>query len=802
MITLFGVLSYANSKESLEEQYKNNAESVLAHTMLTFEYDFSNVETILNQLSQSQILQDRKDSTKDEISELLRMYKKISGIKGNIYYGLENGEIYRSIDIELPDGYNPVKQKWYQLANSNPGHVVWTEPYFHHVTQDIIISALKTVESSDDIQAVLVIDFSLSEISNQISDAKIGESGLVMLLSSSGQILANRDNYMIGEPLFEDSYTQMIEETQTSHVNYDIDEKKYLVHSDTIQQNGMNIVAAISTEEIVQTLLQRHLTVFFVGLICILLFSIITHLAIIREVKPLSKLGSLMSSVENGDYDVHAKINDYKEINRLSNGFNSMIYAIKKRDEDLIISNKELMIAKEKLRGKYEELKESQTILKASEEKVLRLASNDSLTGLLNRRSLLEILTKSIECKDDGSLTAIIFIDLDNFKMINDSLGHSFGDKVIIEVANNLNIVTDCPKDVARISGDEFVVVIHDIESVGQVEEVAKKIINLFNVPITVEAKQLNIMASVGISIYPDHADTSEELLKTADMAMYRAKESGKNRYRIFDEGIKQDVEEKLKIEQGIRESLKANQFELFFQPLYSLKEQRVVSVEALLRTNSPTLSRYNILQIIQSAEVSGQIVEIDQWVLKEACSKIQKINNKLDQPVHISVNISAIHIMQQNFVENVKEIIVASGVPIEWVKFEITETSLMESFDLNTQKLYELQEMGIGCHLDDFGTGYSSLNYLKILPIEKVKIDKSFVDVMLQSQKDSKIVETIIHLAHNIGLQVVAEGVEDKEQFETLENYQCELVQGYYISKPVNYNDIVMKIKDNNKGS
>jgi diguanylate cyclase (GGDEF)-like protein len=502
MITLFGVLSYVNSKESLEEQYKNNAESVLAHTMLTFEYDFSSVETILNQLSQSQILQVHKDSTKDEISELLRMYKNISQIKGDIYYGLENGEIYRSIDIELPDGYNPIDQEWYQLAKSNPDNVVWTEPYFHHVTQDIIISALKTVESSDNIQAVLVIDFSLSQMSNQISDAKIGKDGLVMLLSSSGKILANRDNYMIGESLFEDSYTQLIEDTQTSYVKYDIDEKKYLVHSDTIQQNGMNIVTAISTEEIAQTLLQRHLTVFFVGLISILLFSIITHLAIIREVKPLNKLGGLMSSVENGDYDVHAKINDYKEINRLSNGFNSMISAIKKRDEDLIISNKELMIAKEKLRGKYEELKKSQTILKASEEKILRLASYDSLTGLLNRRSLLEILTKSIEYKDVGSLTAIIFIDLDNFKMINDSLGHSFGDKVIIEVANKLNLITDYPKDVARISGDEFIVVIHDIESVGQVEEAAKQIVNLFNVPITVKTKQLNIMASVGISIY------------------------------------------------------------------------------------------------------------------------------------------------------------------------------------------------------------------------------------------------------------------------------------------------------------
>lgn len=204
-------------------------------------------------------------------------------------------------------------------------------------------------------------------------------------------------------------------------------------------------------------------------------------------------------------------------------------------------------------------------------------------------------------------------------------------------------------------------------------------------------------------------------------------------------------------------------------------------------------------MQIIQTAEMTGQIVDIDKWVLREACKLIKKINSHIQNPVNISINISAVHIMQQDFVDNIGGIIEASGVQSEWIELEITETSLMESFELNKEKLYELKKLGISLHLDDFGTGYSSLNYLNSLPIDRVKIDKSFVDVIVESEKDSKIVETIINLSHNLGLEVVAEGVEDKEQYKILENYRCNLIQGYFISKPLNYDQIISTIHPNN---
>ncbi len=799
-ISLFSIISFNNLKKSLEIQYKNESQLVLKHTLGTFEDQASNIENILEQLSNSPILTSKHSSSR-EISTLLQTYQKLSPTKGKIVYGLENGGFYQGIYDYIPSDFNPVEQEWYKLAKKSNGEIIWTEPYLDYMSQEIVMTAAKSLEGTNGFQGVIAIDFNLVDMSKDISSAKIGEDGLVMLLNRNGTIIANRDNYMIGESLFDNQFVQMKKDTNQRYVPFFIQGKDYLLHSGTIRRNGMIIVTAISQEEISQNLIKSHLPILIMGALCLLIFGVITYIATLRGVRPLEKLGTLMGYVEKGDYSVTAKISDYKEISRLAKGFNSMIKAIKRRDEKLLVSNQELKIAEGKLRCKYDELKESQRILKESEEKILRLASHDSLTGLLNRRSLLEILNKSFENGQDQSLKAVIFIDLDNFKNINDSLGHSYGDQVVMEVANKLKSLSHSKKDVARISGDEFIIVIHELTSIEEVEKIAKEIKSLFDLPLLIDSKVLNITASVGLALYPLHAKTSEELLKIADMAMYYAKGAGKNGYKIFDDGVKQEVEDKLIMEHGIRECMERDEFELYFQPIYNMTEGRVTCIEALLRTHTPSLSNYNISQIIQTAEATGQIIEIDKWVIKHACIAIQKMNQNVKQPLKISINISAVHIMQLDFVDNIKGIVEESGVRPEWIGLEITETSLMESFESNKKKLEEIKELGIAIYLDDFGTGYSSLSYLNSLPIDRVKIDKSFIDVMLQSEKDRKIVKAIIKLAQNIGLHVVAEGVEDKEQFESLHNDQCESIQGYYISKPVRYEEIISIIHEEKRG-
>ncbi len=791
-MSLFTVLSQKNLNESLEKMYKNESESILTHTLLSFEHRLSTVEDTLEQLRQSLLVLSKHSSDTDEIAAFIQERQQSFPVNGHIIYGLENGDFYQGIVDKIPNSYNPAEEDWYQFALENPNEVFWTEPYLNFITQEIIITASKPVISPEGIQGVVAIDLNLLELSNQISNAKIGEDGLVMLMSRNGTILANREHHMIGELPFGSQFATILEESQGRYLPYLIQGKDYLLHSDTIGQNGMSIMAAISEKEIAQNLLRQQLPIVMIGLLCFLLFGIIAYLVALRGVRPLKNLGSLMASVETGNYDVHAKANDYTEIARLSAGFNAMIQAIKKRDQELLISNRELITAEEKLRGKYVELKESQKILKAREEKIEQLASRDSLTGLLNRRSLQETLTVSLKREQNEHVKAVVFLDLDNFKMVNDSLGHTFGDQLIIEVSKKLTSLSPQQKEVARISGDEFIVLLHDIESIEQAKDVAEEIVRLFDTPIIVESRLLNVTASVGVALYPLHGKTAEELLKAADMAMYRAKSSGKNGYRLFDEGIQRDIEEKLKIERGIREALNNHEFELFFQPLYNTIEGRSTSVEALLRNHSPALSEYNTFQIIQTAEMTGQIVDIDKWVLQEACRAVQKMNDTMKQTMRVAVNISAIHIMQHDFVAGVKKIVKDSSISPEWLELEITETSMMNSFNSNKLKLEELREMGISIHLDDFGTGYSSLSYLNSLPIDHVKIDKSFVDEMLSSEKNRKFIETIIKLAHTIGLQVVAEGVEYEEQFEMLKRFNCELIQGYYISKPVNFEEII----------
>lgn len=762
-MSLFILLSYKNLNESLEQLYKNEAESVLTQTLLSFGYQFSTVENTLEQLSQSLLLQNNYSSSEKEIMSMIEEYQKNSNVNGKIMYGLADGKFYRGEYKDIPDSYHAQEQLWYKLAMQNTKKVYWTEPYLDYVTQEIIITASKSVVGPKGTLGVIALDMNLQEISSQISNSKIGEDGLVLLLSRNGTILANRDNHLIGETLFGSQHAKMRKDTAENYVPYIVQNKEYLLRSHPIVQNDMSIVTAISKEEIIHNLVKRQQPILAIGLFCLLLFGVIAYFATLRGVRPLKKLGKLMVSVENGNYDVQANVKDYEEIERLANGFNSMIMSIKTR-----------------------------------ENKINHLASYDSLTGLLNRRSLQELLTESLENDDSECLKAVVFVDLDNFKTVNDTLGHSFGDKLITEVAKKLNALSTKNKDVARISGDEFIVVIHELESLEQARNEVEKIIEQFDMPISVESRILNITASVGVSLYPVHAITSEELLKLADMAMYEAKSYGKNGYRIFDEGMKKQLEEKFKIELGIRECLDNNDFELYFQPLFNPGKGKIASIEALLRTKTSALSNYNTLQIIEVAEMTGQIVEIDKWVLKQACNTIQVINRNREQPVRIAVNISAVHIMQQDFVHNIREIIDASGVQPNWIELEITETSLMQSFDLNKQKLEELQKLGISIHLDDFGTGYSSLSYLNSLPINHVKIDKSFVDGMLLSEKDGKFIETIIHLAHTIGLQVVAEGVEHREQFERLRSYNCELIQGYYISKPVSYEEIVNLLEQN----
>ncbi|VBB06979.1 nucleotide cyclase [Lucifera butyrica] len=418
---------------------------------------------------------------------------------------------------------------------------------------------------------------------------------------------------------------------------------------------------------------------------------------------------------------------------------------------------------------------------KQSEMAVNYLAFHDSLTGLANRASLRERLCSVLQQSVAG---ALLFIDIDNFKLINDTFGHSYGDKLLVKIGRQLQNVNGELPFVARMGGDEFVVLLEqpDAEAVSLY---ASRVLKTLSEPVQVGEKTLHISVSIGITLFPADGDTAEILLKNADMAMYRAKGQGKNQFAFFEKAMDDVMRHKMMMEQSLREALDADELCLWYQPQIDMYSGKIRGFEALLRWNSKEYGLVMPLQFVRLAEETGLIIPIGYWVLKRACLFIKELHARGYSALTVSANISVAQLMQNDFVESLRQIVAASGINPAALGLEITESVLADSFDLIIGKLQAIRNLGISIHLDDFGTGYSSLTYLKKLPIDIVKIDKSFMDGM-QEQTEKELTESIIEMAHRLGLKTVAEGVETEYQLAKLKQYQCDIIQGYFISKPV----------------
>lgn len=448
----------------------------------------------------------------------------------------------------------------------------------------------------------------------------------------------------------------------------------------------------------------------------------------------------------------------------------------------------------EELTSLYEEMAASDEELKQQFGKIHTLAYKDLVTGLPNRLSLQERLTQSIRAS--SGKVALLFIDLDNFKYINDSFGHFFGDSVLAEMGKRLTDIIDNNAFVARLGGDEFAIIFSDIEDLEQVNKCAKKLLLNLVTSFRENDISIHISASIGIAVYPDQAGSYEELLKSADTAMYEAKKRGKNQFVIFDQSMNQKLYEKVAMESNLRAAIDQNELMLYYQPVYSLKQNKVHGFEALIRWKSSVYGMVAPSVFIPLAEESGLIIQIGKWVLQKACEYISRLNASRKEKLTISVNISVYQLVQESFVEDVLLILKKNNLDAELLSLEITESILMEDMETNLKKINTLKKYGIKISLDDFGTGYSSLTYLKKLPISILKLDKAFIDDIALNQADSNIVKSIIILANILNLTVIAEGVEEKDQYDCLAEFGCDMIQGYYISKPLP-EDEVMKVLD-----
>lgn len=475
------------------------------------------------------------------------------------------------------------------------------------------------------------------------------------------------------------------------------------------------------------------------------------------------------------------------------------ITPLKRSEEDLMKKNKEitelydmLVASEEELRQHYEELSITQEALKKQyvelEEYQNRLhysAYHDLLTGLPNRLSLVEKMAKHLDQCPDNRM-AMLFVDLDNFKLINDTLGHSFGDQLIMDIGKRLSSLMEESQLVYRFGGDEFIVCLYGFEDMAEVTRCAEAIIQCFNSPLVIEGSMIHVTVSIGISVFPDHGSNADELLQSADIAMYKAKLLGKNRYVLFDTDMKKSVDERVTIEMNLRNALSNQELLLYYQPLIDIRDMRICGFEALLRWNSPVLGLVSPLKFIAVAEETRLIIPIGEWALKEACGFLKNMQKYGNENLTIAVNISILQLLQENFVQLVMKVLEETGLDPSCLELEITESILMESYSAVIQKLLQLRAAGVKIALDDFGQGYSSLSYLQKLPIHTLKIDKSFIDGVANEAPETNPTDAIIVIGRKMGLTIVAEGVEEKCQLEYLMKHQCHKVQGYYFSKPL----------------
>lgn len=426
---------------------------------------------------------------------------------------------------------------------------------------------------------------------------------------------------------------------------------------------------------------------------------------------------------------------------------------------------------------------------KRREEEIWWLAYRDSLTGLANRRLFMERLQSELLLAQNGqSRGAMLYLDLDNFKLVNDTCGHAQGDRLLVEIANRLvELVVDEGKLVARLGGDEFVVLLTDINQEFAIAHTATNILRNLAGEVTLCGHHFSLSVSIGIARYPFDGTEVNELLKNADTALYVAKNAGKNVYRFFEESMQEDIVEKLSMERSLREAMGNEELLLYFQPIVRLSTGRIAGYEALLRWDNLQKGMVSPGYFIPLMEESGLIVPIGAWVMRTACAFARKLMDRGCMDSYVAVNVSVKQLISEDFVSMVKAALAEAGVPPTALELEITETILMDSefFNDNIAKLRELKATGVRIALDDFGTGYSSLTYLKQLPIDIVKIDKSFVDDLAAGGKNKLIIGSIIELSHNLGLTVVAEGVETEAQRDLLREYRCDFIQGYLISRP-----------------
>jgi len=440
---------------------------------------------------------------------------------------------------------------------------------------------------------------------------------------------------------------------------------------------------------------------------------------------------------------------------------------------------------------------------KRSEDVIWRQANFDALTGLANRNLLQDRLEQAFaHARRGGSRVGLILLDLDGFKWINETLGHGVGDELLAEVAHRL---LDCVRrqdTVARLGGDEFTLVVADLQEAEALRAVADKVLEALHRPVELGGVAHRVSASLGVTLFPDDGEDAQSLLRNADIAMYRSKELGRNRYQFYSQDMQEKASARVQLESELRDAVEHQAFEVYYQPVVAASDGRLIGAEALVRWHHPERGLVSPAAFIPVAEETGLIVPLGEWVLREAARRLRYWNAHRLVPLRVAVNVSGVQFREPGLPELIARVCAEEGIDSSWLLLEITESVLMDSSDQAERRMHEIKALGVGYALDDFGTGFSSLSYLKRFPVDIVKIDRSFVGDLPDDRNDAHLVEAIIHMARSLGLRVTAEGVETDAQREFLRSLGCDHLQGYLLGKPLPANGFEQLLPDLAKAS
>ncbi len=668
---------------------------------------------------------------------------------------------------ELPaNGYDPRQRPFYRAALAGPAEGTWMPAYewiVHEGNHDALwgFSFMKAIRDPDGrVASVLDADFDLRALNAFLRSLSVEYGSLIQLVQAGADPRLVGDPAVGTAPLPVPPHLAQLLRTPGDVIVKELSvggHRRWLAARQLTLQGGVSwwvvvsqpdpIIAAPLRRQLYQLLLMGPVLVGGLVLLAILLARRLGRplLVLQQRVADIGRSGSAASATPS------MLDTGFRETQLLGDAFDRMAVSVQQREDQLRF-----------------------------------LATHDNLTGLPNRRLILDQLAAAIEqARAERQLLAVLYLDMDRFKVINDGYGHPFGDEVLKTAGAQLVALVGDGGIVARLGGDEFLILLPRVAEREGARLTAQRIIECFDLPLEVQGRTIHLSGSIGVSVFPEDGTTPEALISNADIAMYRAKQFGRNNCQVFTPELGEESQQRVQLESQLRNALAGNQLRLVFQPKLSLQHDRIDSCEALLRWSHPELGEISPASFIPIAEESGLIIPIGDWVLKTACRQARAWLDA-GMPLCVAVNLSARQFLRQDVVQWVLRTLAETGLPAECLELELTESVIAHDMEGVIATVAELQRAGVRLSIDDFGTGYSSLSHLKRFRVHALKIDQSFVRDLLTGKEDAALVPAIIALGHQLGFKVIAEGVDSAEKLGFLRARGCDEIQGYYVGRPV----------------